>query len=83
MMTLYINSTGSLTTAADEIAAPLKSSIKTKQLESASVESVPNSQTTQKRSAAELEVNDFPPAKKTLSTVTVEGNLETTYKVRR
>ncbi|XP_049650985.1 transcription factor TFIIIB component B'' homolog isoform X13 [Accipiter gentilis] len=75
-----VESTGSLTTAADEIAAPLKSSIKTKQLESASVESVPNSQTTQKRSAAELEVNDFPPAKKTLSTVTVEGNLETTYK---
>lgn len=71
-----------MTTAADEFAAPLKSSIKTK-LESASVEPVPNSQTTQKRSAAELEVNDLPPAKKTLSTVTVEGNLETTYKVRR
>ncbi|XP_074876805.1 transcription factor TFIIIB component B'' homolog isoform X4 [Buteo buteo] len=75
-----VESTGSLTTAADEFAAPLKSSIKTKPLESASVEPVPNSQTTQKRSAAELEVNDFPPAKKTLSTVAVEGNLETTYK---
>ncbi|XP_069633031.1 transcription factor TFIIIB component B'' homolog isoform X8 [Haliaeetus albicilla] len=75
-----VESTGSLTTAADEFAAPLKSSIKTKQLESASVDPVPNSQTTQKRSAAELEVNDLPPAKKTLSTIAVEGNLETTYK---
>ncbi|XP_029860895.1 transcription factor TFIIIB component B'' homolog isoform X8 [Aquila chrysaetos chrysaetos] len=75
-----VESTGSLTTAADEFAAPLKSNIETKQLESASVEPVPNSQTTQKRSAAELEVNDFPPAKKTLSTVAVERNLETTYK---
>lgn len=82
VITLYINSIGSLTTAADEFAAPLNSSMETKQLESASLEPVPNLQTTQKRSAAELEENDFPPAKKTLSTVVVEGNLETTYKVR-
>ncbi|XP_054665457.1 transcription factor TFIIIB component B'' homolog isoform X2 [Grus americana] len=73
-------SIGSLTTAADEFAAPLNSSMETKQLGSASVEPVPNLQTTQKRSAAELEENDFPPAKKTLSTVVVEDNLETTYK---
>ncbi|XP_076219089.1 transcription factor TFIIIB component B'' homolog isoform X2 [Aptenodytes patagonicus] len=75
-----VESIGSLTTAPDEFAAPLNSSMETKQLESASVEAIPNLQTTQKRSAAELEENDFPPAKKTLSTVVVEGNLETTYK---
>ncbi|KAM6034928.1 transcription factor TFIIIB component B'' homolog isoform 2-T2 [Theristicus caerulescens] len=75
-----VKSTGSLTTAADEFAAPLNSSMETKQLESPSVEPVPNLQTTQKRSAAELEESDFPPAKKTLSTVVVEGNLEATYK---
>ncbi|KAM7077085.1 transcription factor TFIIIB component B'' homolog isoform 2-T2 [Ciconia maguari] len=77
---MEVESIGSLTTAADEFAPPLNSSMETKQLESASVEPVPNLQTTQKRSAAELEENDFPPAKKTLSTVVVEGNLETTYK---
>ncbi|XP_068279428.1 transcription factor TFIIIB component B'' homolog isoform X2 [Nyctibius grandis] len=71
---------GSLTTAADGFAAPLKSSVEIKQLESVSVEPIPNLQTTQKRTAAELEENYFPPAKKTLSTVVVEGNLETTYK---
>ncbi|KAM9262983.1 transcription factor TFIIIB component B'' homolog isoform 3-T3 [Morus bassanus] len=75
-----VESIRSLTTAADEFAAPLNSGMETKQLESASVEPVPNLQTTRKRSAAELEENDFPPAKKTLSTVVVEGNLETTYK---
>ncbi|KAM6363800.1 transcription factor TFIIIB component B'' homolog [Pluvialis apricaria] len=75
-----VESIGSLTTAADEFAAPLNRSTETKQLESASLEPVPNLQTTQKRSAAELEENDFPPAKKTLSTVVVEGSLETTYK---
>ncbi|XP_075597255.1 transcription factor TFIIIB component B'' homolog isoform X2 [Balearica regulorum gibbericeps] len=73
-------SIGSLTTAADEFAAPLNSSLETKQLGSASVEPVPNLQTTQKRSAAELEENDFPPAKKTLSTIVVEDNFETTSK---
>ncbi|KAM9251240.1 transcription factor TFIIIB component B'' homolog [Cariama cristata] len=72
--------TGSFPTAADEFAAPLNSSMETKQLESTSVKPIPNLQTTQKRSAAELEENDFPPAKKTLSTVVEEGNLETTYK---
>lgn len=81
-MTLYINSIGSLTTAADEFAAPLNSGVEAKQLESPSVEPVPNLQTTQKRSAIELEENDFPPAKKTLSTVVVESNLETTCQVR-
>ncbi|KAM6187079.1 transcription factor TFIIIB component B'' homolog isoform 2-T2 [Sarcoramphus papa] len=75
-----VASIGSVTTAADEFAAPLNSNMETKQLESASVEPLPNLQTTQKRSAAELEENDSPPAKKTLSTVVVEGNLETTYK---
>ena len=82
VMTLYVNSTGSLTTAADEFVAPVNSPVETKQLESVSVEPVANFQTTQKRSAAELEGNDFPPAKKTRSAVVVEGNLETTYKVR-
>ncbi|XP_074667748.1 transcription factor TFIIIB component B'' homolog isoform X2 [Strix aluco] len=75
-----VERTGTLTTAADEFAAPLNSSMRSKLLESASVEPVPNLQTAQKRSAAELEENDFPPAKKTLSTVVVEGNLETTHK---
>ncbi|NXH73882.1 BDP1 factor, partial [Hydrobates tethys] len=74
-----VDSIGSLTTAANEFAAPLNSNMEAKQLESASVEPDPNLQTTQKRSAAELEENDFPPAKKALSTVVVEGNLETTY----
>ncbi|XP_054042328.1 transcription factor TFIIIB component B'' homolog isoform X6 [Rissa tridactyla] len=58
----------------------VESSMEIKQIESASLEPIPNLQTTQKRSAAELEENDFPPAKKTLSAVAVEGNLETTYK---
>ncbi|XP_026722286.1 transcription factor TFIIIB component B'' homolog [Athene cunicularia] len=75
-----VESTGSLTTAADEFGAPLNSSTRTKLLESASVEPIPNLQTAQKRSAAELEENDFPPAKKTLSTVVVECNSETTHK---
>ncbi|NXT28319.1 BDP1 factor, partial [Syrrhaptes paradoxus] len=70
-------SIGSLTSAADEFAAPLHSSMEAKRLKSTSVEPIPNLQTTQKRSAAELEENDFPPAKKTLSSVVVEGNLET------
>ncbi|XP_065512690.1 transcription factor TFIIIB component B'' homolog isoform X3 [Caloenas nicobarica] len=73
-----VESIGSLTTAADEFAAPLNSSMEAKQLESPSVQPAPNLQTTQKRSAAELEGNDFPSAKKTLSTVVVESNLETT-----
>ncbi|XP_071657966.1 transcription factor TFIIIB component B'' homolog isoform X3 [Patagioenas fasciata] len=73
-----VESIGSLTTAADEFAAPLNSGMEAKQLESPSVEPVPNLQTTQKRSAAELEENDFPPAKKTLSTLVVESNLEST-----
>ncbi|NWY57845.1 BDP1 factor, partial [Chionis minor] len=75
-----VESIGSLTTAADEFAAPLNSSMETKQLESASLAPVPNMQTTQKRSAAEIEGNDFPSAKKTLSTIVVEDNLETAYK---
>lgn len=82
IMSLYINSTGSLTTAADEFAAPLNSSMETKQLASVSAKPAPNLKTTQKRSAAEPEENCFPPAKKTLSTVVVEGDFETTYKVR-
>ncbi|NXK17044.1 BDP1 factor, partial [Arenaria interpres] len=75
-----VASIGSLTTAAEEFAAPLNSSMETKQLESASLEPIPNLQTTQKRSAAELEENYFPPAKKTQSDVVAEGNLEATYK---
>ncbi|KAM6289373.1 transcription factor TFIIIB component B'' homolog [Aegotheles albertisi] len=74
-----MESIASLATAADEF-APLNSSMETKQLESVSVEPVPNLQTTQKRPAAELEENDFPPAKKALCTVIVKGNLETTCK---
>ncbi|XP_030899450.2 transcription factor TFIIIB component B'' homolog [Melopsittacus undulatus] len=72
-------SIGSSITAADEFTAPLNSNMETEQLESASVEPVPNLQTTRKRSAANLEENDFPSAKKILSTVVVEDNLETTY----
>ncbi|XP_067172521.1 transcription factor TFIIIB component B'' homolog isoform X2 [Apteryx mantelli] len=75
-----VESIGSLTTAVDELAASLDSNMETKQLQSASVDPIPNLvQTTQKRSAAELEENDFPPAKKTFSTL-AEGNLESTYK---
>ncbi|NXD73699.1 BDP1 factor, partial [Eolophus roseicapillus] len=76
-----VESIGSSTAAADEFTAPLNSSMETEQLESASVEPVPDLQTTQKRSAADLEENDFPPAKKILSTVVVEDNMETTYEV--
>ncbi|XP_071437842.1 transcription factor TFIIIB component B'' homolog isoform X2 [Pithys albifrons albifrons] len=72
-----VESIGSLTTAADE--GSLNSSMDTK-LESASLDPVPKLQTTQKRSAAELEENDFPTVKKTLSAVAVEDSLETTYK---
>ncbi|KAM8984145.1 transcription factor TFIIIB component B'' homolog isoform 1-T1 [Ara ararauna] len=72
-------SIGSLTTAAGEFTAPLNSSMETEQLESVSVEPVPNLQTTQKRSAADLEESDLPPVKKILSTGVVEDNLETTY----
>ncbi|KAM4753912.1 transcription factor TFIIIB component B'' homolog isoform 2-T2 [Cyanocitta cristata] len=75
-----VESIRSLTTAAGEVAAPLNSSMETKQLESASVGPVPKLQRAQKRLAAELEKNDFPPSKKTRSTVAVEDNLETTYK---
>lgn len=78
ILCVYINSTGSLTTAAGEVAAALNSSMET-ELEGA-VDSVPKLQTAQKRLAAELEENDFPPSKKTH--VAVEDNLETTYKVR-
>ncbi|KAM4639478.1 transcription factor TFIIIB component B'' homolog isoform 3-T3 [Amazona ochrocephala] len=74
-----VESIGSSTTAAGEFTAPLNSSMETEHLESASVEPVPNLQTTQKRSDADLEENDFPPAKKILTTVVVEDNLETTY----
>ncbi|XP_071588006.1 transcription factor TFIIIB component B'' homolog isoform X2 [Heliangelus exortis] len=70
-----VESMGSCTTAA---AAPLNSSMETTQLESVSVEPIPNLQTTQKRSAAELE-DDFSPAKKAPSAIVVEDNLETTY----
>ncbi|XP_061874936.1 transcription factor TFIIIB component B'' homolog isoform X2 [Colius striatus] len=73
-------SIGSLRTAVDQFAAPLNSSMENKQSESASVEPVLNLQTTRKRTAAEPEENDFPPSKKTLSAVVVEGNLETTSK---
>lgn len=78
---IYICSTGSFTTAAGEVAAPLNSNMETRQLESA-VDPVPKLQTAQKRLAAELEENDFPPSKKSLSSVAEEDNLETTYKVR-
>ncbi|XP_030824175.1 transcription factor TFIIIB component B'' homolog isoform X2 [Camarhynchus parvulus] len=74
-----VESIGSLTTAAGKVAGPLNSSMETKQLESA-VDPVPKLQTAQKWLAAELEEHDFPPSKKTPSTVTVENNLETTYK---
>ncbi|XP_051499130.1 transcription factor TFIIIB component B'' homolog isoform X2 [Apus apus] len=75
-----IESIGSLTTAADEFAAPLNSRVETTQLESLSVEPVPYLETTQKSPAAELEENYFPPAKKAVCTVVEEGTLETTYK---
>ncbi|XP_068032094.1 transcription factor TFIIIB component B'' homolog [Anomalospiza imberbis] len=74
-----VESFGSLTTAAGKVAGPLNSTMETRQLESA-VDPVPKLQIAQKRSAAELEENDFPPSKKTPSTVAVENNLETTYK---
>ncbi|XP_030092873.1 transcription factor TFIIIB component B'' homolog isoform X2 [Serinus canaria] len=74
-----VESIGSLTTAAGKVTGPLNSSMEAEQLESA-VDPVPKLQTAQKRLAAELEENDFPPSKKTPSTVAVENNLETTYK---
>ncbi|XP_062368787.1 transcription factor TFIIIB component B'' homolog [Cinclus cinclus] len=74
-----VESIGSFTTAAGEVAAPSNSSMQTKQLESAA-DPVPKLQTAQKRLAAEPKENDFPPSKKTLSTVAAEDNLETTYK---
>ncbi|RLV99986.1 hypothetical protein DV515_00009251 [Chloebia gouldiae] len=74
-----VESMGSLTTAANKVAGPLNSTVEAKQLESV-VDPVPKLQTAQKRLAAELEENDFPPSKKTPSTVAVENNLETTYK---
>lgn len=83
MMIFYLNSTGSLTTAAHEFDASLNSNMETKQLQNALGEPVLNLvQTAQKRSAAELAETDFPPAKKTLSTV-VESNFESPCKVRR
>ncbi|XP_064497038.1 transcription factor TFIIIB component B'' homolog isoform X2 [Pseudopipra pipra] len=75
-----VESIGSMTAAAGEIATPLNSSMETKQLDSASVDPVPKLQTTRKRSAAELEENDFPTAKKTVSTVAAEDSLETSCK---
>ncbi|XP_053824916.1 transcription factor TFIIIB component B'' homolog isoform X1 [Vidua chalybeata] len=74
-----VESIGSLTTAAGKVAGPLNSTVETKQLESA-VDPVPKLQIAQKQLAAELEENDFPPSKKTPSTVAVENKLETTYK---
>ncbi|KAM9368019.1 transcription factor TFIIIB component B'' homolog [Phaethornis superciliosus] len=70
-----VESMGSSTTA-----APLSSSMETTQLESVSVEPIPNLQTTQKRSAAELEQDDFSPAKKAPLAIVLEDNLETSYK---
>ncbi|XP_066195828.1 transcription factor TFIIIB component B'' homolog [Sylvia atricapilla] len=69
-----VESIGSLTTAAGEVAAALNRSMEMKQLESA-VDSVPKFQTAQKRLAAVLEENDFPLSKKT--PVAVEDNLKT------
>ncbi|XP_039945858.1 transcription factor TFIIIB component B'' homolog isoform X2 [Hirundo rustica] len=60
-----VESIGSLTTVAGEVAAPLNSSMETKQ-------------PAQKWLAPELEENDFSPSKK--APVAVEDNLETTYK---
>ncbi|NWU89023.1 BDP1 factor, partial [Upupa epops] len=73
-------STGSLIASAGEFVTHLNSSLETNLLHSASVGSIPNLQTTQKRSAAELEENDFRPAKRTMSTDAVEGILEDTHK---
>ncbi|NXA53395.1 BDP1 factor, partial [Nothocercus julius] len=75
-----VESIGSLRTAVDELAASLDSKMETKQLQSSPGEPIPKLvQTAQKRSAAELEEDDFPPAKKTLSTST-EDDLEGTSK---
>ncbi|XP_068523634.1 transcription factor TFIIIB component B'' homolog isoform X2 [Anas acuta] len=75
-----VESTGSLTTAANEFDASLNNNMETKQLQNALAEPVLNLvRTAQKRSAAELAENDFPPAKKTLSTV-VESNFESPCK---
>ncbi|NXD28102.1 BDP1 factor, partial [Spelaeornis formosus] len=73
-----VESTGSFTTAASEVAAPLNTSTETTQLENA-VDPTPKLQAAQKQLAAELEENYFPPSKK-IATVAVEDNQETTYK---
>ncbi|NXN98079.1 BDP1 factor, partial [Rhinopomastus cyanomelas] len=73
-------SSGSLMASAGESPTPLNSSLGNSQMDCASVESVQNLQTTRKRSAAELEENDFYPTKKTVSAIVVESNLETTHK---
>ncbi|XP_021236302.1 transcription factor TFIIIB component B'' homolog [Numida meleagris] len=71
-----VESTGSSTPAADELGECSNSSMETKRQQSASVEPVLNSvRTAQKRSAAELAENDFPPVKKSISAA-VEGNVE-------
>ncbi|XP_053910238.1 LOW QUALITY PROTEIN: transcription factor TFIIIB component B'' homolog [Cuculus canorus] len=74
-----VESIGSFTTAADEFSASLNCSMEMKQLQSVSVEPILDLQTAQKRPAAKLEKNDFPPAKKTMSTVVLEGDLEPSY----
>ncbi|NWX82815.1 BDP1 factor, partial [Nothoprocta pentlandii] len=75
-----VESIGSLTTAVDEHAASLDSKMETKQLQSALREPILNLvQTAQKRSAAEPEEDDFPPAKKSLSS-SAEDDLESNSK---
>ncbi|KAM8793610.1 uncharacterized protein ACNFOS_013626 [Eudromia elegans] len=76
-----VESIGSLTTTVDELAASLDSKMETKQLQNAPGEPIPKLvQTAQKRLAAELEEDDFLPAKKTLST-SAEDDWESTSKV--
>ncbi|NWI12874.1 BDP1 factor, partial [Crypturellus soui] len=75
-----VESIGSLTTAVDELAASLDRKMETKQLQRAPGEPIPKLvQTAKKRSAVELGEDDFPPAKKTLST-SAEDGLESTSK---
>ncbi|NWJ03793.1 BDP1 factor, partial [Crypturellus undulatus] len=75
-----VESIGSLTTAVDELATSLDRKMETKQLQSAPGEPMPKLvQTAKKRSAVELGEDDFPPAKKTLST-SAEDGLESTSK---
>ncbi|NXJ06226.1 BDP1 factor, partial [Odontophorus gujanensis] len=77
-----VQSIGSSTTAADEFGECSNSSMEITQQQSASVEPILNLvQVAQKRSAAELAENDFPLAKKTISTV-VESNVESPCQVR-